>query len=306
MKQTILTLIFLTGLSVSAQVNNTFGYSFQEQNCGIITDELTAEITTKVLYNAQPDGYIVTYTTSFIGNTVVDVENLMNKKIDSLTRKVKKIGIEKEAIAIDIQEFDPIFSIKNTTEYPEGYKVSLNLNFKLKDYNKISRLTQICLAYNIYDIVGIQPFINNTKPIDDSLALKSIELLNAKKELCKKLSWSFTGGHAEFSKCKNVFYPDEHYLKTTLKNNSLFHHNLSQNSTINLHRNLDVNVYNNLNLKDVDYIYNSEITVPVIQFVYQINYKYIKTKPKEKEDNIKEKKSFYILDKEGNLTKLKL
>lgn len=306
MKLSISILIHFISLISYTQITNSLGYNYQEQNCGIITDELTAQITTKVVYNAQPDGYVVTFTTSFIGNTVVDVENLMNKKIDSLIKRVKKIGIIRDDIVIDIQEFDPIFSIKNTTENPEGYKVSLNLNFKLKDYNRINKLTKICLDYNIYDIVGIKPFIINTQHIEDSLALKSVEILNTKKELCENLSWFFTNGHAEFSKCKNVFYPNEHYLKTTLKNNYLFTHNLSQNSTINLNRDLDVSLYNNINLKDVDYIYNSDATVPVIQFVYQLNYKYIKTKPEEKEEKVKEQKSFYILDKEGNLTKLKL
>jgi len=116
------------------------------------------------------------------------------------------------------------------------------------------------------------------------------------------LSCNFTDGHSEFSKCKNVYYPSEQYIKSSIKNSTLFSHNISKNSTVNFNRKLNVDSYNNFDLKDVDYIYNSDLNIPVIQFYYQ----YIKNKPKDQEQKVKEIKSFYVLDKEESLVKLKL
>lgn len=288
-------------------INKSFNNSFSPQpSCGITTDALTASITTRVVYNAKPEGYIVAFTTSFIGENVEDVENKMNKKIDSLIKKVKKINIEDKNVIVDVISFDPIFSFINNSKNPDGYKVTLNLSFKISDYNLIRQLTKTCLEFEIYDLINIKPFIKNTKYIYDSLANKSIEILNFKKSICEKLSWNFTGGHSEFSKCKNVYYPSEHYLKSSIKNSALFSHNISQNSTVNFNRKLNIDLYNNFDLKDVDYIYNSDLNIPVIQFYYQLNYLYIKDKPKNEEQNVKEIKSFYVLDKEGSLIKLKL
>jgi len=84
----------------------------------------------------------------------------------------------------------------------------------------------------------------------------------------------------------------------------LFSHTTSQNSTVSINRDVNIDLYSNFDLKDVDYIYKNELNIPVIQFYYQFNYLYVKNKPKEEE--VKEIKSFYVLDKEGSLVKLNL
>jgi len=286
-------------------INKSFNTNFEaEPGYGIVTDDLTATITTRVIYNAKPDGYMVSFTTSFIGKNVDDVENKMNKQIDSLVKKVAKINIQNKDVIVDVISFDPIFSFINNSKTPDGYKVTLNLNFRIIDFNSIRKLTKICLDYNIYDIINIKPYLKNTKPIYDSLAAKSIEILNFKKSICESLSWSFTGGQAQFSNYKNVYYPNENYLKSSIKNSNLFSHTTSQNSTVSINRDVNIDLYSNFDLKDVDYIYKNELNIPVIQFYYQFNYLYVKNKPKEEE--VKEIKSFYVLDKEGSLVKLNL
>ena len=61
----------------------------------------------------------------------------------------------------------------------------------------------------------------------------------------------------------------------------------SQNSTINYNRKVEIDAYYNLDLRDADYIFNSQEVKPVIQFVYEINYGFIK-RDREEEARIKE------------------
>jgi len=109
-----------------------------------------------------------------------------------------------------------------------------------------------------------------------------------------------------FRKCKNVYYPNETYLISAIRNKNLYMHDISQNSEIAINRTIQTNSLNGLNLKNADYVFHSEVITPVIQFHYQLVYTYSKKPPKEAEPidpDARKEKIFYILDKEGNLKK---
>lgn len=65
-----------------------------------------------------------------------------------------------------------------------------------------------------------------------------------------------------------------------------------------------------MDLRDADFVFNANEVKPVIQFVYEINYGFLK-RDRDEEARIKEekellekrKKDIYILDKNGRLKK---
>src|ERR1035437_2277733 len=126
MKNITFFLAMLIGLSANCQVvnkqysqerNQTF---FNNEN-EIVATENSISITTKVIYNAVPDGYHITYTTSFIGKSAEDVENKMNKKIDSLIKEVSNLKMSPKDIVFDIISLDPIFDFNQNDPIPIGY-----------------------------------------------------------------------------------------------------------------------------------------------------------------------------------------
>ena len=103
------------------------------------------------------------------------------------------------------------------------------------------------------------------------------------------------------------------YLKSFVNNATYFNHNSEQNSSITLQRKLDVDNYYDFNLKNADFVFNSNNNQPVIQFYTQLQYGFIKTDTEEemrvkiiKEEEKKPVKEFYVIDKDGNLTKIGL
>src|SRR6185369_4844870 len=72
----------------------------------IVATETTINIISKVIYNAVPDGYHITYNTSFIGHSIKETENKMNKKMDSLTKKVLELKLSRKDIVTDIVALD--------------------------------------------------------------------------------------------------------------------------------------------------------------------------------------------------------
>jgi len=316
MKNLSVFLVMLITISANSQVvNKKFNQERNKTFCNneyeIIATENSISIITQVIYNAVPDGYHITYTTSFIANSVNYVEAKMNKKIDDLIDKVNDIHLSKKNVVVDVISIDPIFDFIHNDSIPIGYKIVENITFDIKDISSIRNLSKICLEFGIYDLIDAQAYLENSKVIYDSLSKKTVQILEMKKKLCSDIGWTFTHGKISLTKFKDVLYPSEHYLKSYILNSSLYKHNISQNSTINMERKVDVDNYFNFNLKDADFVFNAGKTSPVIQFYFQLNYSYTKTATEEelrekikKEEEKKQDKLFYIIDKTGNLKKV--
>lgn len=323
--KSLLTLLscLLTFATTAQLINRAYNqsqnnYHFNNE-AGIVASGNTLNITCKVVYNAVPDGYLVTFTTTFIGSTIDEVETTMNHKIDQLVKDVKGLDIASKDILIDILALDPIFDVYGSTETvttspePKGYKITQNITFNLKQIDQFRKLSVVCMNHNIYDVISIQAYLDSSTDVYDSLAEKAVEVLEHKKQLAADIGWTFGNGKISFSKQKDVLYPSERYLKSQLKNSSLYKHHLSQNSTIDVSRRLEVNNYYTLDLKDADFVFNASETNPVIQFYYQINYSFI---TRDTEAELREKirkevekehqKTFYLLDKKGKLKAIDL
>lgn len=302
---------------INKQINQSKNLKMNLGETEINANELNTSIITKVLYNAIPEGYYVTFTTTFIGKSINEVDSIMNLKIDSLISKVvlsKILKMNKKDIVIDLIALDPVFNFNASKDsLPMGYKITQNITFNVKNISFIPHISKTCLDYHIYDLLEVQPYIGNTDLIYDSLAKKTIDILDEKKKLVTAVGISLKTGSISCTNYKDVFYPSERYLHSYIKNLSLYKHDLTQNSEINMERNVDVNHLYNLNLKDADFVYNANATGPVIQFYYQLNYNYVKKDTEaemrekiRKEEASKPDKVYYILDKEGKLKKVDL
>ncbi|MCP4440689.1 MAG: hypothetical protein GY810_17215 [Aureispira sp.] len=324
MKLIMMSCLALLLSHAQAQINQPFSNPYynstQMANYPTVTPEINADdysitIHTKVLYNATPDGYHVTFSKSFISQTVAGVEHLMNTKTDSLIQSVRAIDISKKDVLMDIVALDPIFdlNIRDTiVDRPIGYKITQNLTFRIRELAKLRRLSKICLDYNIYDLVKVQAYLNNSKPILDSLSQKSVEILEIKKKLSEDIGWTFTKGKTNFKETKHVFYPNERYLKSLASNDNLYQHQLSQNSAVNYNRQVNINNHYTYNHKHADFVFHAAKSIPVIQFYYELTYWYKKVDPEEEElkkeakEERKKEKSIYILDDNGSLKKVEI
>lgn len=275
---------------------------------------LALTIVTEAVYNAIPDGYHVTYTTSFIGNSIEDVEDRMNKKIDSLSKSVRALGLTAKDVTADVIALDPLFDFRQGDSFPPiGYKVTENITFHIRSVVVMGELAKICLDFGIYDLINAQAYLLDSDPVYDSLNAKTVELLNEKKAWCEDVGISLSESRVDVTRYKEVFYPSERYLKAYLQNPTFYRHHASQNSTLSIDRRVDVDNYYDLNLKDADFVFNSGNEVPCIQFYYRLICVYTKTNTEEelrakilKEQEEKQEKQFYILDQQGNLKKIEL
>ena len=306
-------------LTLNSQlVNQSFNNSTefannQKQSLSVSGNQL--KINTRVIFNALPDGYHITFTQTEISETIEDLEEITIHKKNSIVKDVKKLDIKAKDVVVDAIGLDPIFSINPDSSHqnkPSGYKSTHNFTFKIDELARVDQLTKICFEHNIYDLIDIVPFIKNSKHIEDSLSKKAVEVLNSKKQLAQKIGFQIQDGKPFFEKKKNIIYPSERYIKSYINNASLFKHHISENASINYNRKVEIDAYYNLDLRDADYIFNSDEVKPVIQFIYEINYGFIK-RDREEEERIKankkleneKRKTIFILDKNGKMREVK-
>ena len=322
MKNLLLTLILSFGTIVYGQLDNHKYNDFKNgSNIGSETNISGnvhgMTISTEVIYNAVPDGYQITFTTSFIANSVSKTEELLSEKSDSLVKAMSEIGLTKKDIIFDIIALDPIFDFKQSDSLePSAYKVTENIVFNVNDFSKIPRLAEICLKFGIYDLINAQAYLNDSKPISAQMNDKLVELVNQKKKLCKELGANIDGAKVHITRTIDTYYPSERYLRSFIQNANFYKHHLSQNSTLSLNRNVDVDNYFDYNLKQVDFVFNPNNTQPVIQFYYKLVTEYVTPDTeaemrKKIEEEYKEKektktKSVFTVDENGNFKKLEL
>lgn len=297
--------------------NDSRNSSINGYEININGDAHNMTISTEVIYNAIPDGYQITYTTSFIANTVEKTEELLSKKSDSIVKTIAEIGLSRKDVVFDIIALDPIFDFQRTDSVaPIGYKVTENIVFNVTDFSRIPRLAEICLKHGIYDLINAQAYLNDSKPIYEKMNDKLVELVNQKKKLCKDLGANIDNAKVKIARHSDTYYPSERYLKSLIQNPIFYKHHLSQNSTLSLNRAVDVDNYFDYNLKQVDFVFNPNNTQPVIQFYYKLVTEYAAPNTEEEirkkvEEELKAKeksktKAIYTVDENGNLNKVEL
>ncbi|MNU62912.1 hypothetical protein D3C71_521520 [compost metagenome] len=322
MKTTLLFTFILYSAHLFGQLDNrnyndSRNSSISSYEININGDAHNMTISTEVIYNAIPDGYQITYTTSFIANSVEKTEELLSRKSDSLLKAVIEIGLTRKDVVFEPIALDPIFDFQRMDSVaPIGYKVTENIVFNVNDFAKIPRLSEICLKMGIYDLINAQAYLNDSKPIYAEMNDKLVELVNQKKKLCKDLGANIDNAKVKIARHSDTYYPSERYLRSIIKNPSFYKHHLSQNSTLSLDRSVDVDNYFDYNLKQVDFVFHPDNTQPVIQFYYKLVTEYVTPnteeeirKKMEEELKAKEKsktKAIYTIDENGNLNKVEL
>ncbi len=296
----------------SSKQNQKLNSSFSE----IQTDGYVTDISAKVIYNAVPDGYHISFTKSYIASSNEEVERRLESNMNLLGKDLKKDGVEKNEILIDVITLDPLFDTAisdSGSVHPSGYKLTQNITIHAESIDELRPIVNTCLKHDVFDITNVKAYIKDTDELYDSLKTKCIEVINHKKSLCQDLGVSLSGGNTSFGSYKQVIYPSERYLKSYVQSSQLYKHHISQNSDINFHRELDVDNYYNLDLKSADFIFNSHITLPVIQVYYQIDFTYTKKNldaiTKAKEERVAEKNKervYFIINDNGELEKLEL
>ena len=307
--------------SESAQKTTSGNYNYhnQYQNNQINTIQTTTgnenemHIVIKGIYNEKATSQRAVFSVLQIGKTAEETTNLMDARLEAVTKAITAFNPEIEII-VDMISFVPmydyeiqkkIFNPKTYNEKPSGFELKKNLIIKFKKTNDLNAIMNFCAKQEIYDLAKVDYVTSNLDHIRDVLQIKAAEeykqmltnysaIMNT--DLFKKEK-SLTEGY-------NTVYPMESYRSYSAFSQASL--NFEPSSTVNNIRKNNTQFYDAALSKTHTFVVNADITEPTIQIFYDLT---IRIKLKEDQlpkNTIIRNNRYYIVTANGDVKPLNL
>ena len=305
--------------SATKMASGNYNYQNQYQNNQVSTIQTTTGnenemyISIKGIYNEKATSQRAVFSVLQIGKTAEETTNLMDTRLEQVTKAITSFNSEIEII-IDMISFVPmydyeiqkkIFNPKTYNEKPSGFELKKNLIIKFKKTNDLNAIMNFCAKQEIYDLAKVDYVTSNLDHIRDVLQTKAAEeykqmltnysaIMNT--DLFKKEK-SLTEGY-------NTVYPMESYRSYTAFSQASIH--FEPESTINNIPKNNTQFYDAALAKTHTFVVNADITEPTIQLFYDLTVR-IKLKEDQLPKNtIIRNNRYYIVTANGDVKPLNL
>jgi len=274
--------------------------------------------TIKGMYNASADSYLAIFTSTQVGETQKEANDLLKSKIDSIRQGVQKRSSDVEMF-VDMISFIPlyetmaekkIFSKKTYNEIPIGFELKKNLHFKYSDPKVLEYLVTICAENEIYDLVRVDYFIEDIDKKKDKMIMKAEGMLKQKIYRYGQLTnEDYKDKDRVMTEGFLVHLPHEQYQSyTAFSSNAMY---VRQSGTVNTAPKSTSQFYMPKFNKDYDFVLNPALLEPVVQIEYEVKMRLVQ-KPVEPKEVVKPKeiikkeivKQIYWVTPDGNIKQL--
>ncbi len=323
MKNTLLLfsiLLFILPPSMYAQNSGNINYakSFQTQRTetpkATIPSYSEIEIDVKALMNVEADSYVAIFSLIQMGETISNVDTLMNERIQSIEAGLQKLQIRGKSFHIDMVSLVPmyayemekrIFSKRTYIEEPKGFELKKNLHIRYKNPKGLSDIISICAQNEVYDLVKVDYVVKDVEAALDTLQQKAVALVKKKERVHRELGLDLTSKERIIAESNGVFYPTERYNQYTAFSSSSLD-KVKKNVVVTDIQKSTTQYYQPIGYKGYDIVVHPEIVEPVVQYTYNLKVKYFLKKEEELKKAQEVKKEVYFLNSNGTLQKLNL
>jgi len=258
------------------------------------------------LMNVKAGHFLAVFNLTQVGETTAKTNDMINMRIDSFTTAIKRLGISNKDIYIDMIYLVPTFEFevekklfsKTYNEVPTGFEMQKNVHVTFTDINTVEKLVTLAARYEIYDLVKVDFFVDNTEAVYDSLRNIAVICLNKKINSFKKLNLSLSDKYQIIRENSYSIYPETQYPDyDAFVSQSI--EAVSKKTGVTKIRKPKTVAYDQIPYNQFDIIINPEILEPVVQFVYNLQVKYTLDKPE-----VKAKNTYMLVTPSGEVKKL--
>ena len=253
-------------------------YREQQQNMNTVTIDNGEEMTfaIRAIYNEKPVLYSATFSIVQVGESLEEIDRLMNEKVSAIKLAITKLDPTIEVVTdmisfVPVYEYEvtrKIFSKKTYNEKPAGYEMKKNLIIKYKS-KVLDKIISACAAQEVYDFVKVDYVITNLDAIKAKLQAKTIEEFNNKIKYFSLLKGEDLSQKKKMiSENYNLIYPVESYSTYTAFSRAQLP--FSRNSIVNSVAKNQTSYYNQVMVKAHSFVINPEITEPCVQIFYDL------------------------------------
>ncbi|WP_020526989.1 SIMPL domain-containing protein [Flexithrix dorotheae] len=288
--------------------------SFQtnQSNIGGITqytkeNEMIFEVRT--LMNVKANRFLAVFNLTQVGKTAVETDQLINERIKNFTSDLTQLAVTENDIYIDMIYLIPtfefevekkLFSPSNYNEVPKGFEMQKNVHIAFTDINKIDDLVTLAAKNEIYDLVKIDFFVDNTEAVYDTLRERSVGYINKELKTFEKLNINFKDEFHVVKEHTQTIYPDSQYSDyEAFVSQSV--DAIKKNSGVSTIRKPVTVAYDQIPYSEFHIVINPEILEPVVQYVYTMQVKYTLEMPESKN-----KKEYILVSPNGEMKKLEI
>jgi len=273
---------------------------------GYYTKDNEIYLNVRSLMNVKADRFLVVFNITQIGETAAKADELSSARMNSFITGLKAMGVNDKDIYIDMIYLVPTFEFevvkknfsKTYNEVPTGFEMQKNIHITFKDVNKVAEMVTLAAKNEIYDLVKLDFFVDNTEAVYDTLRNKSVTCLNKKIASLKKLNLTLSDKFQIVGESYNAIYPETQYPSyDAFVTQSM--EAVTKKSGVTKIRKATAVAYDQIPYNKYDIIINPAILEPVVQYVYTIQVKYTLDKPE-----VKSKNNYMIITPSGEVKKL--
>lgn len=328
MKKSILLIsAFALSIPLAAQVMGNYGVQqntyqqIRENNQyravpkgATMVDGTNIEISVNALSNQQAGAYVAIFNLVQFGKLADETNTLINTRIGNFIAELKTLGIPEADIHVDMVNFLPkyefdmtkkLFSKKTYTEIPKGFELQKNVHVRYKKAALLDNIVTAAAKQEIYDIVKVDYFVNDSQAIYAQLRETTFQYLKNLKKQYQSIGIQLDSAYVITAENAWVAYPINRYESyQAFSTQSL--ESIEKSSAIVTTAEKPISrFYNAIPANDYDIVINPEVLEPCVQFSYNliVRFSMPPLKPAVKTEI---KKEFVMITPSGEVRTLKI
>lgn len=270
-------------LKLGANYQNAASYPSNHTNAH--STDRNINVVAKGLANVKADAYVAIFHVTQIGKTVEEVNKLIDGRIKKALNQIQTLSnveIYVEMVSfVPIYEYEldkKVFSRNSYKEIPAGFELKKNIHLKFSESSLLNQMVTILSAEDVYDLVKVDYYSTKLETIKKELMAKAKTVLHEKIQTYEEvLGISLDTFTKEMNDDYIVVVPDEMYKSYKAYNSSSL--KLKQSAKVDQIEKSESSYYHPFPAKDYDFIVNPIVFEPVIQVVYELRLKIVRTDP---------------------------
>lgn len=270
------------------------------------------EISINTLSNQKASAYTAIFSVTQAGKTADETNALLNARLDGFLTDLKNIGILSADIYVDMVNFLPkyeydvskkLFSRKTYTEIPKGFELQKNIHIRYTNPTLLERIVTAAARQEIYDIVKVDYFVNDSEGIYSQLRETTFKYLQKIESQYKTIGIRLDSAYIISAENAWVAYPINRYESYQAFSTQRI--DADENSKVNSADKITSRFYNAVPANDYDIVINPEILEPAVQFSYNLVVRFTIPERIPAEKTVV-KKEFLLVTPNGEVKTLKI
>jgi uncharacterized protein YggE len=275
-------------------------------------DDRTVVLEVNAISNQLASTYTVIFNIKQLGQTAEEADKLFNERYEAFVAAAMLAGIKRDEIYLDMISFVPVyefeeekklFSKKTYNEIPKGFEIQQNVHIKYKDNRVLGKLVSAAAKSEIYDIVKVDYFVENTEEIYHDLRKRAIEFVNKEIIQFEILGVELDAAYRIAAEEERSTSPLDRYSSyKAFTSQSL---DGTAKGKVNSADKAVTMYYEKIAYDEFEIIVNPTILEPTVQYMYNLKVKF-RLKQPEPTIEVKREKEFVWLTPAGDLKTLEI